>query len=387
MQISSRNLTISAVAASALLLLGVARPAITAAPDATLMRDADNPARRPVQHSVTPSIATFAAEYPGVYAEVRPLGDSVVFAAVPSPGLPEGIAVRGNRVYVSGPAAFYLTAPPMVWAYDLKSKALVAQYEIRFSNPLAGMRALSCIAFGPDGKLYAIEPFVGIIRLTLDPDNTQEVYSAFTPHGPSLLNDLAFDGAGNLYVTDSFQGAIYRVPAGGGPPVLWFQDERLLGNQQVPFGVNGIRIDQEDRNVFISVTARADFSGAIYRLPLAPAPMASDLTEFHVYPMTQEGLAGPDGVAFGKSGNLYVALAGRSQISILRPDGTEAAVFSGPARADAGGTLPWANPANIAFNDQEGTVLVTNHASLVPDPTGLFAVFDLVVNDKGAPLP
>ena len=355
MKISSRNLTISAAAASALLLLGA---------------------------------AAFAAEYSGVYAEARPLGDSAVFAAVPGPGFPEGIAVRGNRVYVSGPAAFGITVPPMIWAFDPKSKALVAQYEIRFSNSLAGMRALSCIAFGPDGKLYAIEPFVGIIRMTLDPDNTQEVYSAFTPQGPSLLNDLAFDSAGNLYVTDSFQGAIFRVPAGGGSPVLWFQDERLLGNQQVPFGVNGIRIDQEGRNVLISVTARADFSGAIYRLPLVPAPMAGDLTEFHVYPMTQDGvLAGPDGIAFGKSGNLYVALAGTSRISVLRPDGTEAAVFSGPARTGAGGTLPWANPANIAFQDQEGTVLVTNHASLVPDPTGLFAVFDLVVNDKGAPLP
>ena len=35
----------------------------------------------------------------------------------------------------------------------------------------------------------------------------------------SLLNELVFDDAGNLYVTDSFQATIYRVPPGGGAPV------------------------------------------------------------------------------------------------------------------------------------------------------------------------
>jgi hypothetical protein len=49
--------------------------------------------------------------------------------------------------------------------------------------------------------------------------------------------------------------------------------------------------------------------------------------------------------------------------------------------------MPWANPANIAFNDQAGTMLVTNHASLVPFDLKLFVVFDVFVNDKGQPLP
>jgi hypothetical protein len=52
--------------------------------------------------------------------------------------------------------------------------------------------------------------------------------------------------------------------------------------------------------------------------------------------------------------------------------------------------MPWANPANIAFDDQDqnGALLVTNHASLVfpPDPD-LFCVFDVYVDDKGAPVP
>jgi sugar lactone lactonase YvrE len=97
--------------------------------------------------------------------------------------------------------------------------------------------------------------------------------------------------------------------------------------------------------------------------------------------------AGPDGIAFGKSGNLYVALAGYSQISVLAPNGSEQARYSGPAQNPSNpgnNPLPWANPANIAFDKKARTVLVTNHASLtgLPDPSPLFAVFDVYVNDK-----
>ncbi|MCX6020900.1 MAG: SMP-30/gluconolactonase/LRE family protein [Chloroflexi bacterium] len=336
------------------------------------------------------AFGVLATQTPVSAKQHRPMGDSEVFAKVPAPGYPEGIAVEGNRVYVSGPASFGITDPAKVWAYNRKTGALEATYPITISSPAVPFRGLSCIAFGPDGKLYAIEPFVGVIRMSLDHHNTQELYSAFPPPPASgaLPNDLAFDKHGNLFVTDSFQGLVYRIPAGGGAPQVWFQDARLLGNPQLPFGVNGIRIDKKDKDVYLNVTVRADFSGAVYRLPLKANPTAADLTEFHVYPATQFGPPAPDGLAFGKSGLLYVALAGSSQISVLRPNGTEATVYSGPAKVPGtANTLPWANPANIAFNDKEGTLLVTNHASLVPYDPNLFAVFDVMVDDKAEPLP
>lgn len=316
----------------------------------------------------------------------RPEGDSKVFAPVPAPGYPEGVAVRGNRVYVSGPATFGLNVPPVVWEYDAQSGALLNQYPVTILNPFAGMRGLSCIAFGPDGKLYAVEPFVGIVRMELDAANTQSIYSAFPPpQGPTLLNDFAFDDLGYLYVTDSFAGAIYRIAPGGGAPMLWFQDARLLGNPQLPFGVNGIRIDKKDRKMYVSVTVRNDFSGAILTLPLVNTPLPGDLKEFHVYAPGQAGFAGPDGVAFGKSGKLYVALAGTNEISVLLPNGKELKRYAGPAKKADMTDLPWQNPANIAFDDDRDRILVTNHASLVPNPE--FAVFDVVVKDKGLPLP
>ncbi|HEX3084525.1 MAG TPA: SMP-30/gluconolactonase/LRE family protein, partial [Pyrinomonadaceae bacterium] len=319
------------------------------------------------------------------------LGDSKVVTPVAAPGYPEGIAVRGNRFYVSGPATFgQPLGSAYVQAYDLKTSAFAATYPITITNPFVGMSAGSCAAFGPDGKLYVVEPFVGIIRMDLDPGNTQSVYAAFIPTGPSLLNDLAFDDDGNLYVTDSFAATIYRIPAGGGAPSVWFTDPRLAGDLAVPFGVNGIRIDKNNKNVYVSVTAEnGTLDGVIYRLPLAN-PTAGNLEEFHRYSFLPSfTLAGPDGIAFGKSGKLYVCLAGTSQISVLRPDGTEEVRYSGPAANPSGSPnpLPWANPANIAFDVHTGSLLVTNHASLVPFDPNLFAVFSVFVNDKGSPLP
>ncbi|HEU0122841.1 MAG TPA: SMP-30/gluconolactonase/LRE family protein [Bryobacteraceae bacterium] len=334
------------------------------------------------------STLLFLAATPALLAH-RPAGDSRVFAGAPSPGYPEGIAVRGNRVYVSGPATFGLQTAPYVAEYNLDSGKLLRTLPITIANPYVNMRAASCLAFGPDGKLYVIEPFVGVIRMNLDAANTQTVYATFPPSNNSLLNDLAFDKDGNLYVTDSFQGVIYKIRPGGGAAQMWFQDSRLLGNPQVPFGVNGIRIDKQGKRIYFSVTARQDFSGAIYSLPLVSRPQAWQLDEFHVFPATQANpLPGPDGIAFGHSGKLYVTLAGSSEISVLLPNGMEQRTFTGPAKIDGSGqTKPWTNPANIAFDDDNRRILVTNHASLAPyDPT-LFFVFDMAINDKGEDLP
>src|SRR5262245_42942287 len=186
---------------------------------------------------------------------------------------------------------------------------------------------------------------------------------------------------------------LFPVPPGGGTPVVWFTDPRLAGDPFVPFGVNGIRLDKNDKKLYVSVTAEnGTLDGVIYRLPLVASPTAAELEEFQRYPFVPGAppvLPGPDGIAFGKSGKLYVALAGTSQISVLRLDGTEEARYSGPATNPGGSPnpMPWANPANIAFDSQSGTLLVTNHASLVPFDPNLFAVFAVFVDDKGRPLP
>jgi sugar lactone lactonase YvrE len=75
----------------------------------------------------------------------------------------------------------------------------------------------------------------------------------------------------------------------------------------------------------VQVLAQVPYPGlpegiAVNSLPLANAPTAGDLQPFHRY-----NSEAPDGIAFGKSGKLYVMLAapGNSGIPILGPDGTE----------------------------------------------------------------
>jgi sugar lactone lactonase YvrE len=314
----------------------------------------------------------------GLFAEMaRPLGDSRVIAPVPFPGYPEGIAVANGKIYVSGPAAFGVPGnfvPSLIHVYDLATGAMQPPIQIQ-NQPVEGLRALSCLTADKDGNLYVVDEQQGIVKINAQ-TGVQSIYaapfypvytSAFNPPAPLLPNDLAFDKNGYLYVTDTFQATIWRVPPGGGTPTVWFQGPQIDG----AFGPNGIRFDEKGEKMYFAVTFDAGFQGRIHTLPLVDAPTAADMQLFHTY----EPGAGPDGIAFGKSGKLYVALAGSSQISVLNADGSEAARYSNPA---------WQNPANIAFNDNEGTLLVTNHASLVQNP--VFNVFDVYVNDKAAKL-
>ena len=333
------------------------------------------------------SLAVLGAQ-PGI---ARELGDSNVLTALPGiPGYPEGIAVHKGLAYVSGPAAFGVPGnffPSEIFAYDIDTGELVDTITIEGqSGPL---NALSCLAFGRDHELYVVDVEQGILRIDVI-TGEQSVYaapffpvfeSAFDPPAPVLPNDLAFDAEGYLYVTDSFQATIWRVEPGGGVPEVWFQDPAIDG----PFGPNGVRIDKKSEKLYFTVTFTATGEGSVYTLPLIDHPELADLEIFHNYDGPDTDSA-PDGIAFGKSGRLYVALAGTSEISILNCNGIEQEKFVGPAHDPTApdAPLPWANPANIAFNMKTRSLLVTNHASLtgLPDPSHLFAIFDVFVDDE-----
>src|SRR6185369_3631930 len=270
---------------------------------------------------------------PNVLADnPRPIGDSRFIAAVPFPGYPEGIVVKDGRVYVSGPAAFGIPGnpPSTIHVYDQRTGAALPDITIQ-NQPADTPRALSCIAADDDDNLYVIDESLGVVKINLG-SGQQSIYaapfypvftSAFYPPAPLLVNDMAFDKKGFLYVTDTFQATIWRVPPGGGAPQPWYTSPAIDG----PFGPNGIRIDPAGEKMYFTRTFDGGGLGYVYTLPLVDHPTDADLTVFHTYGQ----FAGPDGIAFGKSGKLYVALAGYSLISVLRPDGSEETVLHGPA--------------------------------------------------------
>ena len=333
-----------------------------------------------------------------VASEPRPFGDVRVLATVPTPpGFPEGIAVHGNRVYVAGPATFGTTGKPpsKVVAFNTKSGEQVGVWDAQGENLLAE-HANSSIAFDGSGRLYVLNTQLGIYRL-YPGSGKQEQYSKPFPDlppcilslpgvhcsptlidTPPLPNDIVFDAMGNAYVTDSMQATIWRVPAGGGVPKVWFQDVRLASEY---IGVNGVRLDPSRTKLYLTVTTDLLGQSFVYTLPLVANPKASDLRAFHQYGPGEL----PDGIAFGSSGLLYVAIAtpGASGVSALAPSGEEKFRLGNPVLSPV---FPYDSPANIAFTG-DGSILLTNHAFV----TGVlnaeqFTILDVYVDDKASPL-
>jgi sugar lactone lactonase YvrE len=327
----------------------------------------------------------------------RPYGDVKVLATFPAePGYPEGIAVKGNKVYVSGPARFGTagTGPSTVVAYNRETGATEATYTTQ-GEALAYEHANSCIAFDGQGRLYVLNLQLGMYRIDTG-SGAQESYSTPFPDlpacdgnnapcsptafdAPALPNDVAFDEDGSAYVTDSLQATIWRVPAGGGTPQIWFQDARFATVPVNGIGTNGIRLSPDRSKAYVAVTIDQMGKAFIYTLPLVAAPQASDLKVFKEFGPTDL----PDGIAFGKSGNLYVAIAtpGLSGVVILDPASHEVGRLKNPL---PGMISPYDSPANIAF-DGQGSLLATNHAFATGIPAN-FTVLDVYVGDKGSPL-
>src|SRR5688572_15255638 len=91
-------------------------------------------------------------------------GEARILAQVPNPpGFPEGIAVRGNHIYVAGPATFGTTGKPAsaVLAFDRKTGALLERYDVVGEDVFAE-HANSSIAFGADDQLYVLNTQLGM---------------------------------------------------------------------------------------------------------------------------------------------------------------------------------------------------------------------------------
>ncbi len=330
-----------------------------------------------------------------------PVGTITPFAAVPAvPGFPEGVAVDGNRVYVSGPARFGTagTGPSAIHVYNRNNGNLVTTISVA-GEALAFEHAVSNVAVDRDGRIYALSTQLGLIRFRKQGQGyVQQNYGAPVPDLPAcgaaapgqdcsptvidlppLVNDLVFDAHGNAYVTDSLQATIWRYAPGGGAPEIWFQSPLLEGGGFFPFGPNGMRIDPDGDWAYFATTSSIlnPTEGTIYRLPLVAHPEESDLEVFHVY----AGGEFPDQLAFGAHGKLYVSLALSNQISVLGCDGSELTRYGSPV----GAPVPLDNPAGIAFDARTKSLLIVNHALLSGDPSH-FAILSLYVKDPGAPL-
>lgn len=272
-------------------------------------------------------------------------GEAHTLAPFPaSPGFPEGIAVKGDRVYAAGAATLGTTGsgPSAVIAYDRATGAVVRRYDTVGENLLAEHGG-SSIAFDGEGRLFVLNTQLGVLRINTT-TGAQERYAPPFPHLSPCLpllvkapctpnplpiaplpNDIAFAPNGDAYVTDSFQATIWRIPKGGDTPQIWFQSPRFASAY---VGVNGLRLNPAGTRVYVTVTIDLEGRASLYSLPLKSAPAASDLQLEHRFAPGEL----PDGIAFGATGQLFISMASPTAPGFLvrNTDGTIAARVKNP---------------------------------------------------------
>jgi SMP-30/Gluconolactonase/LRE-like region len=303
-----------------------------------------------------------------------------------------------RRVFVgtNQQAAGDTHAPSMVFAYTRRGR-LVRGIKLR-GQPLAKEHGIQGLAFDGEGRLYALDRSARprVVRIDLA-TGSQHTFARFRDvpscmavdrerNCSATLGDLpaapdyaAFAPDGRLYVTDIEQALIWRVPARGGRPRVWFTDPRLENF----FGPNGIQFLADGRTLMFVVTAAGPVtgdptSGALYKLRVRRRGAPGRLRLF----WRSRPFDGPDGFAIARSGNVYLALAAANQLVRISPRGKEVARIPTPLENEAQ-EIPFDGPASVAFLGKR--VLVTNQTGQ-PIGSGTpehWAVLDVFAGERG----
>jgi sugar lactone lactonase YvrE len=333
--------------------------------------------------------------------QTRDRFDLRVFTRIGDPGQPEPIAIGADRrVYVGtnqlgkGDAE----APSRIFAYSRSGK-LLRQYVVK-GQDLADDHGIQGLAFDAAGRLFALDRSADPRVIVIDPrTGAQRTYARFHDVPPcsqagratdcsATVGDAsaepdyaAFGPGGALYVTDIEQALIWRVPRGGGRASVWLTDPRL----ESIFGPNGVQFVDGGRALLLAVTATfpspsdPPASGALFKIPLEGAKRhPGDLELF----WRSRPVDGPDGFAVGRSGTVYLALAGANQIVVISADGEELARVPSSPGENASMEVPVDGPASAAFLGRR--VLITNQSTA--GNSSSWAVFDIYAGERGLPL-
>lgn len=132
--------------------------------------------------------------------------------------------------------------------------------------------------------------------------------------GFAFPNGLARDDAGNLFISDSFKGSIFRV-APNGPVTVWSHDPLLSPHGFV--GVNDLAFNRDQTFLY---TDNSD-NGQLLRIPVRGDGSAGPAQIF-VTSAPINGFPGaPDGIMFDVKGNLYVCTPILNRVQVIAPDG------------------------------------------------------------------
>ena len=272
------------------------------------------------------------------------------FATLP-PGSagPEGLTVgRHGNVYVT---TFAPTAPAgtlgQLYVFDPNGH-LIRHVPIQgSSNFLLGL------AFNPVTNDLLVLDFGASNVLRVDPFTGHSTVFSVVPRDPdpnvgSGLNALTFDAQGNVYVSDSFQGIIWKIGPSGGAPTAWVTSNLLKPSGIPPFGANGVEFNNAATALFVANTA----NDQIIRIPVnAGTPGAPEVFV--------NSINGIDGIAIDEDDNIWAAANQSDEIVVIDKTGKVIAKLGDFGGIDhSGAPIGLLFPASPAFSD--GWLYVTN---------------------------
>jgi DNA-binding beta-propeller fold protein YncE len=282
--------------------------------------------------------ASICALLSGVsYADDRGIsrGEVQRFATLPDGvRFPEGITAnpRNGDVYVAtfdfGPNANALLrysrhgqllgslsfggAPLLGLEFDRRNgKVYIANFGAskiqRIAADLSG--AVEDVATIPNGSVDGIgapNP-----RTETNPDQSSDTI-AFGSNKFPAPNAMTFGRGGSLYVSDSFQGAIYRIDNAAHCAVpcsvtVVAHDPLLATAGFPPFGANGLALNDDESALFVANTG----DDRVLKLDLATNTVG----------VFAESINGADGIAFDDDGRLWVAANQNDEIVALNGQG------------------------------------------------------------------
>ena len=276
------------------------------------------------------------------------------FAVLP-PGSsgPEGLEVdRSGNVYVTGfgfTSGGSATGQGVLTVFNDRGH-LIRQVSVSGSSAhLLGLRfhpktgALLVNDFGA-GQVLEVNPQTGSSTVFM-------TVPASLPHPSGAgLNDITFDKAGNVYVSDSFQGIVWKTSQTGGVGAIWVDDPLLRTTGVPPFGANGLRFNHGETALFVANTG----DDTVIKIPVSGGA-AGKATVF------ANSINGADGLIVDDQDNLWVAANQGDEIVVVDPTGKAIAKlgdFGGAVRN--GQPEDFLFPASLRFSGKD--LLVTNLA-------------------------
>jgi sugar lactone lactonase YvrE len=278
---------------------------------------------------------------------------------------PEGLEVdRHGNVYVTTFGGGAAAPEGRLHVFDRRGRPL-RQVSIAGSTPnLLGMRfhpgthSLLVVDFGA-ARVLEVDPRTGASRAFM-------TVPAPPPGASAGLNDITFDRAGNVYVSDSFQGVVWRTGPSGGVASQWVESPLLRTAGVPPFGANGLRFNRHETALFVANTG----NDTVVEVPAAPGP-SGDLVAGAPEVFTHS-VNGADGLLVDEDDNLWVVANQADEIVVVDPAGKAVAKLG-----DFGGAVEDGSPVGLLFPASArflGDDLVVTNLALDLRPFGATAV-------------